>query len=186
MVAKRKTSGVRFKLTLFTEGITLEMSAHVQNPHLDNDIIQATGLQGFVIQEQKHPCKLMPERWDLIFLLLTSQQLKPKGRETLFLWILSFNLTLIHLPYPPTHTHKVPRRYKKEKQSSGFASLELEFPGFPGGSVVKNPPANAGDAGDSGSISESGRSPGEGNGNPFQYSCLGNVMDRGAWQAYSP
>ena len=105
MVDKRKTSGVRFKLTLFTEGITLEMSAHVQNPHLDNDIIQATGLQGFVIQEQKHPCKLMPERWDLIFLLLTSQQLKPKGSKTLFLWILSFNLTLIHLPYPPTHTH---------------------------------------------------------------------------------
>ena len=41
--------------------------------------------------------------------------------------------------------------------------------GFPGGSVVKNPPANAGDLG---SISGSGRVPGEGNGNPFQYSCL--------------
>ena len=52
--------------------------------------------------------------------------------------------------------------------------------GFPGGSVVKNPPANAGD---SGLISWSGRSPGEGNGNPLQYSCLENPMDRGAWQA---
>ena len=52
--------------------------------------------------------------------------------------------------------------------------------GFPGGSVVKNPPANAGAVG---SISGSGRSPGEGNGNPLQYSCLGNPMDRGAWQA---
>jgi len=41
--------------------------------------------------------------------------------------------------------------------------------GFPGGSVVKNPPANAGDAGDTGSIPGSGRSPGEGNGNPLQY-----------------
>ena len=52
--------------------------------------------------------------------------------------------------------------------------------GFPGGSVVKNPPANAGDVG---SISEWGRSAEEGNGNPLQYSCLGNGMDRGAWWA---
>ena len=55
--------------------------------------------------------------------------------------------------------------------------------GFLGGSVVKNPPASAGDAGDLGSIPGSGRSPGEGNGNPLQYSCLENPMDRGAWQA---
>ena len=52
--------------------------------------------------------------------------------------------------------------------------------GFPGGSVVKNPPANARDAG---SIPGLGKSPGEGNGNPLQYSCLGNPMDRGAWWA---
>ena len=49
--------------------------------------------------------------------------------------------------------------------------------GFPGGSVVKNPPANIGDAG---SIPGWGRSPGEGNGNPFQYSCLEHSMDRGS------
>ena len=53
--------------------------------------------------------------------------------------------------------------------------------GFPGGSVVKNLPANAGDTG---LIPGSGRSPGEGNGNPLQYSCLENPMDGGgAWQA---
>ena len=52
--------------------------------------------------------------------------------------------------------------------------------GFLGGSVVKNPPANAGDAG---SIPGSGRPPGGGNGNPLEYSCLGNPMDRGGWQA---
>ena len=52
--------------------------------------------------------------------------------------------------------------------------------GFPGGSVVKNSLANSGD---SGSIPGSGRSPGEGNGNPLQYSCLENPMNRGAWQA---
>ena len=52
--------------------------------------------------------------------------------------------------------------------------------GFPGGSVVKNLPANVEDAG---SIPVLGRFPGEGNGNPLQYSSLGNPMDRGVWQA---
>ena len=47
--------------------------------------------------------------------------------------------------------------------------------------VVKNPPASAGDLGDAGSISGSGRFPGVGNGNPLQYSFLENPMDRGAW-----
>ena len=51
---------------------------------------------------------------------------------------------------------------------------------FPGGSVVKNLPASAGDVG---SISGSGRSPGKGDDNPLQNSCLGNPMDTGAWQA---
>ena len=51
---------------------------------------------------------------------------------------------------------------------------------FPGGSEVKNSPANSGD---SGSIPELGRSPGEENDNSLQYSCLGNPMDREAWQA---
>ena len=52
------------------------------------------------------------------------------------------------------------------------------YAGAPSGSVVKNPPANAGDTG---SIPGLGRSPGEENGTPLQYSCLGNPMDRGAW-----
>jgi len=56
--------------------------------------------------------------------------------------------------------------------------------GFSGGAEVKNPPANTGDTRDSGSILGSGRSPGEGNGNPLQYSCLENPMDRGAWTSY--
>ena len=49
--------------------------------------------------------------------------------------------------------------------------------------LVKNLPANAGDARAVGLIPQSGRSPGEGNGHPLQYSCLENSMDRGAWQA---
>ena len=52
--------------------------------------------------------------------------------------------------------------------------------GFPDGSVVKDPPANAGHAV---LIPGLGTSPGERNGNPLQYSCLGSPMDRGAWQA---
>ena len=52
--------------------------------------------------------------------------------------------------------------------------------GFPGGSVIKNQPANAEDVG---LIPGSGRSPREGNGNPLHYSCLGNPMHREAWWA---
>ena len=61
---------------------------------------------------------------------------------------------------PPTHTNKM---------------------GFPGGLVIKNPPASAGATGDTGSIPGSKRSPGEGNGNPLQYSYLENPTDRGVW-----
>ena len=60
------------------------------------------------------------------------------------------------------------------------SGLVCVAPGFPGGSVVKNLPANTGDAG---LIPGLGRSPGGGNGNPHQYSCLKNPMDRGAWRA---
>ena len=56
----------------------------------------------------------------------------------------------------------------------------LKITGFPGGSVVKNLPANVGDTD---LIPRWGRSPGEGNGNSPQYSCLENAMDRGAWWA---
>ena len=52
--------------------------------------------------------------------------------------------------------------------------------------VVKNPPANEGDISNVGLIPVSGRSPGGGNGNPLQYSCLANPVDRGAWLGYSP
>ena len=62
-----------------------------------------------------------------------------------------------------------------------FFSIKKDFVGaYIGSSGVKNPPANAGDTG---SIPGSGRSPGEGNGYPLQYSCLENPTDRGAWRA---
>ena len=56
----------------------------------------------------------------------------------------------------------------------------MKVGGFPGGSDGKE---SAHNAGDSGVIPELGKSPGEGNGNPLQYSCLENFMDRGAWEA---
>ena len=64
----------------------------------------------------------------------------------------------------------------------GFSeiSLSMRYWGFPGGAVVKNSSASAGDLGDASSIPESGKSPGGGHGNPPQYSCLENPMDRGA------
>ena len=68
-----------------------------------------------------------------------------------------------------THLHKLPHLVQS-----------LYIPGFPGGSEVK---ASACNAGDLGSIPGLGRSPGEGNGNPLQYSCLENPMDGGAWWA---
>ena len=78
-----------------------------------------------------------------------------------------------------------PRQGESMGESSGTTLLNVLVEsslwfamGFPGGSVVKNPPANAGDRG---SIPMSGRSPGEGHGNPLPYSCLENPMNRGAW-----
>ena len=59
----------------------------------------------------------------------------------------------------------------------------LSFKDWVGVLVVKNPPAGAGDVRASGSIPGLGRSPGEGNGNPLQYSCLENPKNRGAWWA---
>ena len=64
-----------------------------------------------------------------------------------------------------------------------YASDGISYRPVQVGLEVKNPPANEGDVRNVGSISGLGRSPGEGNGNPFQYSCLENPMDRGAWRA---
>ena len=69
---------------------------------------------------------------------------------------------------------------KKNRQKRQNQQYNPLYQGFPGGSVVKNLPTNAGDMG---SIPGSGRSPGGRNGNPLQYACLENPMDRGAWEA---
>ena len=91
-----------------------------------------------------------------------------------------------------------PCAWKEENQNTGEQDCRYKFSekyskcryyhlitrkGFPGGASVKNLPAIAGDIRDMGSIPGLGRSPGGGHGNPLQYSCLENPMDRGAWWA---
>ena len=73
-----------------------------------------------------------------------------------------------------------PRREKDDTVSHGRPGKPWWARRFPGGSADKESTCNAGDLG---SIPGLGRSPGGGNGNPLQYSCLGNPMDRGAWRA---
>ena len=89
---------------------------------------------------------------------------------------------------PPTAQSTFPQKIQKPAGHSRpsikvvviYTLLSLSLGDFPSGSVVKNLPADAGDAG---SIPESGRSPGEGNSNLLQFSCLENSMDRGDWWA---
>ena len=70
-----------------------------------------------------------------------------------------------------------------DRRQNGISRCLVMTQGLPGGVVVKNLPANAGDARDMGLIHGLGSSPGVGNGNSLQCSCLENSMDRGAWQA---
>ena len=73
---------------------------------------------------------------------------------------------------------------KKQGSKASVLILQGRMGGdFPSGSVVKKLPANAGDTRDMDLTPGLGRSPGGGNGNPLQYSCLENSMDRGAWRA---
>ena len=75
--------------------------------------------------------------------------------------------------------YKITNQYVSKVSQKNKGRLS-NYQGFPGGSEVK---ASACNVGDLGSIPRSGRSPGKGIGNPLQYSCLENSMDRGAWEA---
>ena len=90
---------------------------------------------------------------------------------------------LLALPFPASSWQQHTCRVAGQEQAdtlSASALLSCSREGFPRSSVGKE---TAGNAGDPGLIPGLGRSPGEGNGSPLQYSCLENPMDRGAWQA---
>ena len=115
----------------------------------------------FLTPYSSHPCSSMEE-------------------DSLFL--------IVQAPCKPlTHTDWVPEHMGLTDGCTVLACLiytnTLIYMGLPSGSVVKNLPANAWDARDMDIIPGSERFPGEGNGNPLQYSCLENPMDRGAWSA---
>ena len=82
-------------------------------------------------------------------------------------------------PYSDTDVKHVSRASRNRVHVLVIAAF-MAHSGLPGGSAVKNLPANAGDEG---SVPGLGRSSGGGNGNPFHCSCQGNPMDRGAWRA---
>ena len=90
-------------------------------------------------------------------------------------WNFESTITLSHHVSPAIASHLV--------LIPQYLPLSTHFTGFPGGTVIKNLPAHAGDIRDAGLIPGSGRSPEEGNGNPLQYSCLEHSIDRGVWQA---
>ena len=73
-------------------------------------------------------------------------------------------------------------RQAKEGVPNLITSVNILVYHFPGSAIIKNPPVNTGHTRDTGPIPGSGRSPGRGNGDPPQYSCLENSMDIGAWQ----
>ena len=107
--------------------------------------------------EDKLPCDKMPQN---------------ECQVCIYLLICSFK-SLLHGVYMAMGKRENKSIYSSQQSYEGHQS-------FPGGSVVKKLPANAGDMG---SVLGLGRSPGEGNDNPLQYPCLENPMDRGAWRA---
>ena len=87
--------------------------------------------------------------------------------------------SLVREQDPTGHNYRS-RLPKQRSKISRATTINKTWCSFPGGSGVKNPPAKAGDIGDTGLVPGSGRSPGEGDSNPLQDSRLGNPMDRGA------
>ena len=95
-------------------------------------------------------------------------------------------LNSVYLINDPAVTWGTQVNARKKRVEELLQSLCWELapgPGFPGGKMVKNPPANAGEARDASLTPGLGRPPGAGNGNPLHYSCMENPMDRGAWWA---
>ena len=103
-------------------------------------------------------------------------------------WYFSSGACLLSLKSPLTHSCKTQEFSEGSAKRSDMTNpiltnlgqLQMKVASFPGGSVIQNPSANTENES---SIPGLGRSPGEGKGNPLQYSCLEDPMDRGAWRA---
>ena len=140
------------------------------------------------ISEVSDGIEIWPEVTDMQFLTLCNLKLNSSNQKAIWLCISSQSFTGIWqmLPQPSQFSSSFTGALNLVDSSTYIHIVVLYivymyiYTGFPGGSVLKNPPANAGDMG---SIPGSGRSPGEGNGNPLQYSCLENPMDGGPWKA---
>jgi len=87
-----------------------------------------------------------------------------------------FSLLRARGSFPGWGTKSLQAKKKEKRTTAALWASHVEL-------MIKNPPANAEDVRNAGLISGSGRSPGEEHGNPLQYSCLENPMDRRAWQA---
>ena len=101
-------------------------------------------------------------------------------------WLPFFSCFIFFCSYSCWLGLTLPNITVRKTSLSSLALDSLLLPhsqGFPGGSAVKNLPANSGNTGGMGLIPGSGRSPGVRSGKALQYSCLGNPMDRGAWRA---
>ena len=128
--------------------------------------------------------------WDIASVGWAPLPPPPQHRGAWIPWALA---TVRLLPLTPEclgHIMGLPSVYKTDQKASSKSTvnvsalerrLVLLLMGLPHSTVVKDLPANAGDPGDAGSVPESGRSPGGGNGDPLQCSCLENPMVRGAW-----
>ena len=127
--------------------------------------------------------------WDIASGGWASLPPPPQHRGAWIPWALA---TVQLLPLTPEclgHIMGLPSVYKTEQRASSKSTVNVSalerrlvlLTGLPRSTVVNDPPANAGDPGDAGSVPESGRSPGGGTGDPLQCSCLENPMVRGAW-----
>ena len=99
-----------------------------------------------------------------------------------FFSLIFLNLTRLLWSFLSVPLQKTQTEHSPTNKQVFIATLTSQL-GFPGGSEVKNTPANAGDARDMGLILGWGRSPGVRNGHLLQYSCHENSMDRGAWKS---
>ena len=130
---------------------------------------------------EEGPSKSEVNRWSILIILIKNFKMLMVAELCIWLVLISFYRTWANMVFELMTWMKELRHvnWRGERMLDTVRKDVFFRKGFPGSAMEKNPPANEGDAGDSGAICGSGRSHGGGNGNPLQYSCLENPMDRG-------